>query len=891
MIGTKLSDRYEVTGELGRGGMGVVYRAHDPFLDREVAVKLVAPSQLTDEAEERFEREAQLVGKMDHPAIVPIYDFGRHEDMLFLVMPVIPGSSLRPFLRDQSLLLGDVIDVGCQVAEALDYSHNAGVVHRDIKPENIMVAREEAGGVRVRVMDFGLARVSTATRLTQTGVLVGTMSYLSPEQVLSQGIDGRTDIYSLGTVLYECITGRPPFAGEMQSILYRIVHELPQAPTTLGADIPEELEQVLLSCLAKEPGERPSSAGKLAEELGRCRSQLGETGRNRSMLLSGSGHVQPPALAPFVGRKPEVAELQKRLNAAIAGECQFVMVGGEPGSGKTRLLDELEGLAKARGLRVLHGRFMEQNRSFPYQGFCEAIQEYYRQKEVGSSSSQLPDLSDLAPDLVALFPMLAEIGEISSAAQGEGKLAQSPENKTQVFELLARALIRIAGGKPLVLLLEDLHGAEVSIEAVQYVVPRLGPTPTFVIGTYRTNEITRHHPVSRMIDAFEGDRRFASVTLGPFTPSEHRKFLETLVGGAELADDLVEKVFEKTEGDPFFTKELVRSLLDSGAIGRDDTGQWSLTGQTGVRTEELPATIQQAVEKRIQRLPNDLRDVLTIASVLGKTFDFRDLEALAADRGEVEDAVDKLIEEGLIEEQRDSRADLLTFNSGVVRDVLYGQLSRRKRRSLHRRCGEQLEKRQKGRLDRIYPQLLYHFSEGDEPERTVEYGLELARRSLDTFSPEEAIRATRTALEFLDDEWEGDRDVEGTARALLAHGHRLAGDIDSALIEIERAIDVFASCEDEARAADAILFAAKTAWQSRRTEETTRWVEAGIERARRSGRAEALKEHLSLAATLANLKGEYEKANELLVEAHSLERDDQEATEEEEIPTGGRLIV
>ncbi|MHC4342435.1 MAG: serine/threonine-protein kinase, partial [Planctomycetota bacterium] len=183
MIGTKLSERYEITGELGRGGMGVVYRAHDPVLDREVAVKLVPPTHVSPESEERFQREAKLVAQMDHPAIVPIHDFGRHEDSLFLVMPVVPGTSLRPFLRDKSLLLGDVVNVGVQVADALAYSHEREVIHRDIKPENIMVSPEKGEGARVRVMDFGLARASTKTRITQTGVLVGTMAYLSPEQI------------------------------------------------------------------------------------------------------------------------------------------------------------------------------------------------------------------------------------------------------------------------------------------------------------------------------------------------------------------------------------------------------------------------------------------------------------------------------------------------------------------------------------------------------------------------------------------------------------------------------------------------------------------------------------------------------------------------------------
>src|SRR4029079_17422626 len=212
MLGTRLADRYEIVSELGRGGMGVVYRARDPRLNRDVAVKLIPPSQLSDESEQRFQREAQLVAQMDHPSIVPIYDFGRHDEALYFVMALVQGTNLRAFLRQDSQL-GDVVDIGIQVAEALEYSHARGVVHRNIKPENIMVTREEGLGVRVRVMDFGLARATSESRMTKTGTMVGTLASLSPEQVAGKDVDGRSDIYALGTVLYECLVGQPPFSG------------------------------------------------------------------------------------------------------------------------------------------------------------------------------------------------------------------------------------------------------------------------------------------------------------------------------------------------------------------------------------------------------------------------------------------------------------------------------------------------------------------------------------------------------------------------------------------------------------------------------------------------------------------------------------------------------
>ncbi len=896
LIGERLSNRYEILGELGRGGMGIVYRARDPALDREVAVKVIAPGTLQDEAEERFRREAQVVARMDHPGIAPIYDFGRHGDSLFLVMPVVPGASLRTLLQQRSLRVGDVLEIGIAVADALEYSHQGGVVHRDIKPENIMVAREEGGSLRVRVMDFGLARISTNTRMTQTGVLVGTMAYLSPEQVLAKPAGARADLYALGSVLYECLVGQPPFCGEVQSILYRIVHEVPEPPRARGVAIDESLESVLLGCLRKEPAERHESAGALAQALRACRGRLAEADRLKSVMAVAGPSAPRTARAPFVGRSREIETLQHRLNSAIAGECQFVIVGGEPGIGKTRLLDEIEGLARARGVRVLHGRFVEQNRALPFQGFCEAIQEYFRQKEIGSSSAEVPDFSDVAQDLITLFPMLAEIGEIRAAASGRASLAptgdwQRPENRSQVFELLARALARLAAGKPLLLLLEDLHGAEVSLEALQYIVPRLGPTPTLVVGTYRSTEVDRRHPLARLRDAFEGDRRFASLALGPLTSSESTGLLQTLLGGTEVAEGLAQRVFERAEGNPFFTKELVRALTDSGALERDDTGTWRLDGRLGVRNEDLPETIQQAVEKRIQRLPDDLREILSVAAVLGKTFEFDDLERLAPEGADVDRAIDRLVEEGLVEEERVARSDRLRFANGMVRDVLYAQIPRRRRRSLHAQCAQQIERRQKDRLDRVYPQLVYHFAEADVPEKAVEYGLLQARAALETFSPEEALHAAKVALDFLDEEWEGDRGAEGEARLLLARASRMAGEMQNAFVEARRAADVFRRVGRGARVGEALLFGAECAWQARQSDEARRCVEEGLEAARAASDAATTRALLGLGATLANLRGDHGKAADLLRERESLGEAEVAAGPGEELARGGTLVV
>jgi ABC-type transport system substrate-binding protein len=891
LIGQRLAERYEILSELGRGGMGVVYRAHDPRLNRDVAIKLIQASQLSADMEQRFQREAQLVAQMDHPSIVPIYDFGRHEETLYFVMALVEGTNLLGFLR-QGASLGDVVDIGIQVAEALEYSHARGVVHRDIKPENMMVARQPGRGLRVRVMDFGLARAATEGRITKTGTLIGTLQYLSPEQITSRDVDGRSDLYALGTVLYECVAGQPPFAGEPQSVVYRIVHEFPQPPRERGAVIDQALEALILRCLEKDPAMRPAGGGELAEALRRYRATLRESdsARNASELTR-TLQIDRPAQAPFIGRARESGELQKRLNAAIAGECQFAIVGGEPGIGKTRLLDELEQLAKARQIRVRHGRSVEQDRGLPFQEFFEVIFEHFRIKD--TSSTPPPDLTDLAPELVALFPMLGEVAEVRAAAGSGASLDRrggtGSESRAHIFELLARTLARIAAGRPMVVLLEDLHAADVSLEALEYIVRRLGPSPLLIVGTYRTTDVQARHPLNRLIEGFQGERRAVSFVLGPLSPSEHRSFLELLVGAGVTAG-LVKKLYQGSEANPFFTKELVRSLVDSGAIAKDASGVWDLSAKAGLTTDALPETIQKAVEKRIGRLPDELRDVLSVASVIGRSFDARDLAALSQAK-DIDDAIDRLVEQGLIEEERESRGDLLSFSSGIVRDVLYAGLSPRKRRSLHRKCAELVETRHAGRVERVLPQLVHHFFEGDVPEKTVEYALRLAARSLDAFSAEEAIRSATAALTFLDDEWEGPRSVEGETRLLLARARRMNADLESALRETTLAIRVFDETRETVRLADALLFAAETAWQARLPDEASRFVERGLTVAREISDIEHLSRLLSLAGTLSNLAGEYDRANVYLEEAARIGRQIQEAGSTERLDPAGRLAV
>jgi len=900
MVGTRLLDRYELRDELGRGGMGVVYRTHDRLLDREVAVKLLSPDALSTEAEVRFEREARLVAQMDHPAIVPIYDFGRHRGALFYVMPILEGETLQRLSRERRLSSAEILEVVAQVAEALDYSHRRGVIHRDVKPENVMVARPETGGPRVRVMDFGLAVDGAAERVTRAGHLPGTLAYLSPEQIVGEKVDGRSDLYSLATVLYECLAGHTPFGGSRYALLYAIAHKEP--PPLEGVD--PELATIVLGTLAKDPRSRPQRGLELAAALRSSTSGLAG-GSSPGTPWSPPAGPASPAVVPFVGRAAELAELRRRLAAAEDGECQLAIVAGEAGVGKTRLVEELAAEARERGVRVLHGRFSDQETALRYQGFGEVIQDYFRTAEPERETSS-KKLSEIAAELLPVFPALGEIEELQCSAGLAASAGSAPPlvaealrrgDRSHFLELMARTLAFLAGGRTLVLVLENLHEAEPSLEVLQYVLRRLRPTPLLIVGTCRWRPGSRRQPLRSLLRSFEGDPRLVSIVLEPLSRGQHKRLVEVLLGTrCRASDELIERLFEATEGNPFFTCELVRSLLESGGITTDSAGVWDLSGERILDADALPETIQQAVESRVERLPEDLRRLLELASVLGRRFELGDLEALSGVPREpnaataIDVAAEILVREGILEEARGSRGDLLAFSSGVVRDVIYAGLPRRRRRALHRRCGRQLEKRWAGRLERVYPQLVHHFSEGDAARETVRYALELARLSLEATSPEDAVRAVRLALEFIDAEELSEPDaIEGELRRRLAQAERLAGRVEVAVREAGRAASAFERAGELPQAASAARIAAETAWQGRLIEEARRWVERGLELARAAGSTGILIELLKLGATVANLRGDTWAARAFLEEAERLEPPGKATGEL--LPTGGTVTT
>jgi len=259
--------RYQITKELGRGSMGVVFQAHDPHIGREIALKVLRPDRVSSEDfVQRFLKEARAIGRMSHPNIVTVYDVGEDQDTVYIAMEFLEGLPLNAYCREKTLSIEEIADIGIQVANSLDYAHTRGIVHRDIKPQNIMIS---PSGM-VKITDFGIAHIEDpdASHQTQAGEILGTPNYMSPEQVMGKKVDGRSDLYSLGVILYEITSGSRPFKGDnLAAIFHAITSENPARPDELKAGLTPEISRIIMKCLQKTPAERFQNGKELADAL------------------------------------------------------------------------------------------------------------------------------------------------------------------------------------------------------------------------------------------------------------------------------------------------------------------------------------------------------------------------------------------------------------------------------------------------------------------------------------------------------------------------------------------------------------------------------------------------------------------------------------------------
>ncbi|MCJ7811619.1 MAG: protein kinase, partial [Dehalococcoidia bacterium] len=562
--------RYQVNKFLGEGGKKKVYLAHDTLLDRDVAFALLKVEKLDDTARARIKREAQAMGRLgDHPHIVTVFDLGEHEGQPYIVLPLMPGGDVEGLIEkapEHRLPIEQAIAIAKSVCLGLEYAHSKGIVHRDLKPGNGWLSADGT----VKIGDFGLALAVDLSRLTQSGMMVGTFNYMPPEQAMGGEVTATADLYSLGAMLYEMVTGRPPFVGDdAYSIIGQQINTPPVSPSWHRPEITPALEALILQLLEKDPQRRPASAAHVRQAL--------ESIEAGTISLAPSPKGPTAAGSPlyrrvFVGRETELRQLQSAFDGAMSGQGALMMVVGEPGIGKTALCEQLSTYVTLRGGKTLVGHCYEEGSlSLPYLAFVEALRSYVLTRDVRGLRKEL---GTGAADVARIVSEIRERLKVKLRPPGEPE-----EERYRLMQAVTGFLSNAATVQPLLVMLEDLHNADKgTLEMLTHVSRNLTGTRLFLVGTYRDIEVDRAHPLSAALAELRRVSTYGRVVLRGLNADEVRRMLENITG-QDVPWGLAEAVHRQTEGNPLFVQEVVRYLAEEGLITREQ-GRWRATKDT-----------------------------------------------------------------------------------------------------------------------------------------------------------------------------------------------------------------------------------------------------------------------------------------------------------------------
>jgi tetratricopeptide (TPR) repeat protein len=806
---------YRLEALLGEGGMGSVYRAVDTRLDRPVAIKVCA-----ERFNDRFEREARSIAALNHPNICTLYDVGAN----YLVMELVEGRTLSG-LRGQTPL-SEAWRIGSQVAAAVAAAHSTGIVHRDIKPSNVML---RADGW-VKVLDFGLAlRTSaelgenTQTAITESGMRVGTLRYMSPEQAKGAATAPATDIFSLGILLYELAAGRHPFEGASQlEVLSAIVSAAPVRPSRFRPEISEAVENLILRMLEKDPRLRPA-----ADEVART-------------LSAGSGPsagavVPPRARRLMVGRDKELGELRAALDAADAGSGQMLCVAGEAGIGKSALLEDFASELRAGECLLASGRCSERLAgSEAYQPLLEALESLLR----GGGERMAQIMKSVAPT------WYVQIAPVSASDTSEEKILADVQAASQAR--LKRELVAFleeAGrARPLALFLDDMHWADDStVDVISYAGARLSTMRVLILAAYRPSDLLlARHAFLRVRQELQARGVCRELALGFLSAADVQNYLDLEFPGHAFPAELARTIHTNTEGSALFMADLARYLRDRGAVAETE-GQWRLVKPLAEIVRELPESVRSMIERKIDRLDEAQRKLAVAAAIQGQEFDSAIVaRALSMDAAEAEEgleALDRL--HGLVHltgerEYPDATLTLrYSFVHVLYQNALEGSLPATRKAALSGATARALLAAYGARSGEVAAQLALLFWTAREYARASDHFLEAARNAARVYGYPEACGLAHRAIEAAEKLQGNDRHSRVPAAALEMGGfYQATARFDEAIAAFEAAEQAGAAAGEPKLQASALSKAAIAHFWSKRVAEAQRCAERARELAR-----------------------------------------------------------
>ncbi len=768
--GTIVDGHYEIIAPVGSGGMGTVYRARDVQDNETIALKMLNIPK--HGAQRRFLREFSILSRIRYPRIVRSHRWGVYKGRPYFSMDYVRGRTLSDVIDDavdhEKLRTTWFLQFVQQIGDGLVHIHEQGLIHRDLKPSNIMIS-QAGGNLYVTIMDLGLARFQESFygQLTQPGTTTGTVEYISPEQIRGRSVDQRSDLYSLGVILYEILTGKPPFCGgNPASVIFRHLRDRPRTPHVQG--IHDRITSVVLKLLEKDPIDRYNSVRSLLQDLRENASAKSAIGIGTPSATKPPDHFLQPQ---FQGRESELMVLRKVLSESRDSVTRMVLISGEAGIGKSQLLNEFQADARVHGMRILSGRCYESG-GRAYGPFLKALTDL-----AGRPGNQGSDLE------VSVMRVLAQIEQLADNDQNDPYAVM--EILSEFFRILSRET-------PTLVCVDDIQWADdLSLRFLDFMRRDTDPSKLYFGLTCRKEgEDQLPARIEAVFPNADGPG-IAHLRLEPLSFVEIKNLVASILGEPTVPDDEARRIRRETGGNPLFAVELVRGAIDDGSIHQDISGGWTWSRSTAW---PMPAGITQAIDSRLRRLRSDDRRALEYASIFRGAVSF-DLisEIWRGDNLRLLEALEGLVRLGLLRALEDSEGRY-RFSHGLIQRAVYHGISEKKRELLHLEAGRALEPRFETDSDETLDDLAYHFSRSNDIEKTVSWVLAAGRKAVNMSDFIQAVDHFETAIKrgaFLADA--PDRICEGSLHYidfLCAYAEALSGcdRFDEALAELEKAM-------------------------------------------------------------------------------------------------------
>lgn len=650
---------YQISDCLHTGSKTLVYRATRISDGQPVILKLLRNEYPNFNELLRFRNQYTITKNLNIPGIVHPESLDDSKNSYILVMKDYGGVSLQEYVKKYSLTLIEILNIAIQLAEILHELHQARVIHKDIKPANIIIHPESK---QVWLIDFSIASLlpKETQEIQNPNILEGTLAYIAPEQTgrMNRGIDYRSDFYSLGVTLYELFTGQLPFeSDDVMEVVH--CHLAKNAPLIhkIQENIPVLLSHVVAKLMAKNAEERYQSALGLKYDLEKCLIQLKETGNITEFEL-GQRDLSDRFLIPekLYGREQEVQILLDAFERTADGTTEMMLVAGYSGVGKTAVINEVHKPITRQHGYFIQGKFDQFNRNIPFSAFVQAFRSLIGQLLSESDASLenwtikiIEALGENGQVIIDLIPELEQIiGQQPPVTELSGSAAQNR------FNLLLSKFVRVFTTKehPLVIFLDDLQWADsASLNLLKLLMNESEAGYLLILGAYRDNEVFPAHPLMLTLEEItKQGANLNTLTLTPLSETDITRLVaDTLLCSTEIAETLSQLVYQKTQGNPFFTTQFLKGLHEEGCITFDPDVRYWQCDMAQVRQLALTDDVVEFMVGRLQKLPEVTQNALKLAACIGNQFDLAAL-AVVCERSPDEIATDlwRALQEGFV---------------------------------------------------------------------------------------------------------------------------------------------------------------------------------------------------------------------------------------------------